>query len=186
MDWPDQGRPDHDFLVALPDLSGVVLATGAGYALIAGDGEFLRHGVPEGVGQAVVNFRRYTQRISVDVPAGMRIWDDSPTSHRAFVRPDAIPADSAVGEQIALMRALSASAIRPAPFAAAWLSARRKSSRRGERLGEPLSRILDQVLYTVDDHPIDPGLREPGDATDAELTAAVVEALAAIDRLAGP
>ncbi|MFG2485806.1 hypothetical protein ACGFSI_23995 [Streptomyces virginiae] len=39
----------------------------------------------------------------------------------------------------------------------------------GERVGEHLCRALDQVLYAVDEHPIDPALREHGDTTDAEL-----------------
>ncbi|MFE1787576.1 colicin immunity domain-containing protein [Streptomyces sp. NPDC059525] len=93
----------------------------------------------------------------------------------------AVPPDSATGRQLALMSDLSHATISPQDFAKAWLDSRRAALRNGERIGEHLSRHLDEVFYTLDDYPIDPTLREPGDATDDELLAAVNDALEKIE-----
>ncbi|MEU8462772.1 colicin immunity domain-containing protein [Streptomyces sp. NPDC029003] len=89
-----------------------------------------------------------------------------------------IPPDSAIGHQLTAMRELSRGDIQPQEFATSWLASRRRSLREGERIGEQLSRRLDQIFYALDDYPIDPSLREPGDVTDAELIEKVNAVLA--------
>ncbi|MFJ4775355.1 GNAT family N-acetyltransferase [Streptomyces sp. NPDC088762] len=105
----------------------------------------------------------------------------APTAHRYWRTAQAVPADSATGRQLALMRDLSSGRVPPEGFATLWLGARREALRVGERISPALSHELDQVFYALDDYPIDPDLRESDDVTDAELRAVVRQALAALD-----
>ncbi|WP_330332024.1 colicin immunity domain-containing protein [Streptomyces sp. NBC_00536] len=112
------------------------------------------------------------------LPRGEGVADDYSAALKRF-RPHAgkSPAGSATGRQMDLMRQLSDGAIRPEVFAKEWLGARRKALADGERMGEGLEHHLNQVFYALDGYPIDPALREEGDTTEAELLAAVEQAL---------
>lgn len=97
-----------------------------------------------------------------------------------------VPVDSAVGRQVAAMQSLAEDACTGTEFAVAWLAARRESLEAGERTRDPLDRALLDVFYAVEEYPIDPTLREPGDTTDSELKTVVVAALALADAATAP
>ncbi|MFF2195754.1 colicin immunity domain-containing protein [Streptomyces sp. NPDC058157] len=115
----------------------------------------------------------------MDAGQGNRSGDRA--RQRMWKTASSVPPDSATGRQLALMKDLSRAAISPQDFAKAWLDSRRAALRSEERLGESLSRQLDQVFYALDDYPIDPALREPGDVTEGELLAAVNDAIEKIE-----
>ncbi|MFB9687808.1 hypothetical protein [Amycolatopsis plumensis] len=60
--------------------------------------------------------------------------------------------------------------------------ARRRADEGDERTGEAVGQALGEVFFLLEDYPIDPDLREPGDLTDAELLDGVRAALEAVRR----
>ncbi|MEV8016794.1 colicin immunity domain-containing protein [Streptomyces sp. NPDC086554] len=171
------------FLVALPDLSGAVLVTDQGYSLIAGEGDFLRYGVPEGCDQAVVDFKRYAKRVGRSHPVVFQVSKEFQPNQVAWASRSDVSAGSATAEQVSLMDAFAANDISGEDFATAWLDARRRALQLRERLREPFSRILDQVFYALDDYVIDPRLRDPDDMTNEQLRMIIRGQLVALNSL---
>jgi len=178
LPWCDEG-----FVVVLPDLLGALLVTDEGYSLIAGSDDFLGYSLPEGVDQAIVDFKRYAKRVGRDRPALLEVSKTFRPRQVAWASKDEVAAGSATAEQVSLMESLAAGRISAEEFAQSWLSARRRALEPRERLREPFSRILDQVFYALDDYVIDPGLRDADDMTDEQLHAIVREHLAELDAL---
>ncbi|MFE0174946.1 colicin immunity domain-containing protein [Streptomyces sp. NPDC059002] len=174
---------DGEFLIVLPDLAGALLVTDQGYALIAGEGDFLRGGIPEGVDQATVDFSRYAKRVGRSHPAVLAVAAQARPVQVAWASKSDVAEGSATAQQMALMESFAADDIGGEEFAVAWLDARRQSLHLRERLREPFSRILDQVFYALDDYVIDPGLRDADDMTNEQLQAQVRESLADLDAL---
>ncbi|MEV7198274.1 colicin immunity domain-containing protein [Streptomyces sp. NPDC093510] len=172
-----------DLLLALPDVSGALLVTDQGFALIAGTGEFLRGGVPEGADQATVDFSRYAKRVGRSHPAALAVAGEARPIQMAWATKNDVADGSAIAEQLALMESFVADAISGEEFAVAWLDARRRSLRLQERLREPFSRVLDQVFYALDDYVIDPDLRDADDMTNEQLRAQVRQHLSDLDSL---
>ncbi|NUP39984.1 MAG: hypothetical protein HOY76_23980 [Streptomyces sp.] len=174
---------DASFLVALPDLSGALLVTDEGYALLAGNADFLRHSLPEGVDQAIVDFKRYAKRLGRDHPGLVEAAMAFQPHQMAWASKRDVAAGSATAEQVSLMESLVNNRVSGEEFARSWLSARRRALELHERLREPFSRILDQVFYALDDYVIDPGLRDEDDMTNEQLRAIVRQHLAELDAL---
>ncbi|MET8447065.1 colicin immunity domain-containing protein [Streptomyces sp. NPDC005209] len=174
---------DESFLVALPDLAGALLVTTEGYSLIAGTGAFLRYGIPEGVDQAIVDFKRYAKRVGRSHPTVVEVSMAFQPHQVAWASKSDVAAGSATAEQVSLMESLVADRISAEAFARSWLSARRRALEQCERLREPFSWILDQVFYALDDYVIDPGLRDADDMTNEQLHALVREYLGELDVL---
>ncbi|GIF44484.1 self-protective colicin-like immunity protein [Actinoplanes xinjiangensis] len=97
---------------------------------------------------------------------------------RTWRRPSEVTPGSAVARQLDLMRRLVDGHLTGPDFARAWLAARRDLLHGGERVREPFERALSEVFYLLDDYPIDPALRSPGDTTDEQLHQGVRDALA--------
>ncbi len=169
---------DESFVVALPDLSGALLMTDQRYALIAGDEEFIRSSVPEGVDQAVINFKRYVQRVGQTFPALIDVSAAFRPRQVAWAKPSDVAEGSATSEQLSLMTAFVGDEISAPHFAQSWLAARGRALQQHERLRERFSRILNEVFYALEDYSIDPKFREEGDLTDAQLKEVVRNALA--------
>jgi len=174
---------DASFLVALPDLSGALLVTDEGYAVLAGNAGFLRHSIPEGVDQAIVDFRRYANRVGRNHPGLIEVSMAYQPHQMAWASKGDVAAGSATVEQVSLMESLVDDRVSGEEFARSWLSARRRAVELRERLREPFSRILDQVFYALDDYVIDPGLRDADDMTNEQLRAIVRQHLAELDAL---
>ncbi|NBE54764.1 colicin immunity domain-containing protein [Streptomyces boluensis] len=175
-------------LIALPDLSGALLVTHEGYALLAGTDAFLDHSVPEGTDKAIVDFRRYAARTGRRNPTLRAVADAFRPSEWAWASTSQVAPESATANQLSLMEAFTADGISAEDFARSWLAARREAMHRHERLRDPLSAILDQVFYALDEYVIDPGLRDADDMTDEQLRQIVSEqslALAAEARTCG-
>lgn len=174
---------DESFLVVLPDVSGALLVTDRGYSLIAGPEEFLRYSVPEGVDQAIIDFKRYAKRVGRSHPALAEVSAEFQPRQTAWTSKSDVAPESATAEQVSLMDSFAAGEISAEDFARSWLAARRQALESRERLREPLSRLLDQVFYALDDYVIDPELRDPDDMTDEQLQAIVREHLTALNSL---
>ncbi|MBH1938295.1 hypothetical protein I5Q34_29235 [Streptomyces sp. AV19] len=172
-----------NYIIAVPDLSGALLVTDLGYSLMGGVHEFLKHGVPEGSDQAIINFNRYAKRVGRHLPDVAKIAAKLQPSQFAWGRRSEVAEGTGTAEQLSLMTSFANNEVSAVDFAAAWLRARRRSLEHPERLREPLARELDRVFYAIEDYEFDPQLREPGDLTDAQLKEAVEEALAGIDSL---
>ncbi|WP_192582634.1 hypothetical protein [Streptomyces triticiradicis] len=142
-------------MLALPDLSGALLVTDEGYSLIGGTRDFLRHSVPEGVDQAIIDFGRYAKRVGTSHPALADVSKAFRPHEVAWASKGDVAAGSATAEQVSLMESLAAGRISAEEFAQSWLAARRRSL----HLREPFSGVLDQVFYALDDYVIGPGLR---------------------------
>lgn len=174
---------DGNFVLALPDLGGALLVTDEGYSLIGGTREFLRHSIPEGVDQAIVDFKRYAKRAGPDHPALADVSKAFQSHEVAWVSARDVSAGSATAEQLSLMESVAADRISAEEFARSWLAARRRALHLRERLREPFSRVLDQVFYALDDYAVDPGLRDADDMTNEELRAIVRAHLAELHSL---
>ncbi|MGV9294173.1 hypothetical protein [Amycolatopsis sp. NPDC003676] len=92
-----------------------------------------------------------------------------------------VPADSGVARELAAMEALVRGESSGPEFSLAWGAAWRLSTERRERLRTPFYQVLNHLFFVLEDYPIDPTLRDPGDVTDEEL---LVEVRAALRRLA--
>ncbi|QSY51423.1 colicin immunity domain-containing protein [Streptomyces griseocarneus] len=174
---------DENFVVALPDLSGALLMTDQRYALIAGDEEYFGRSVPEGADQAIVNFKRYAQRVGQNHPAVAHVAAKFQPRQTAWARRSETPEGSATSDQLSLMADFTEDEISAPHFAKFWLAARRRSLQGHERLREQFSRILDEVFYALDNYSIDPRFHEEGDLTDGQLKEVVRHALAELDLL---
>ncbi|MEU7854270.1 hypothetical protein [Nonomuraea sp. NPDC049141] len=173
-------RSDSGLLLALPGLSGAVLVTGQGYALVAGDARFVRACLDTGIDEARVRFARYAKRLAGSRPELATIAARFPPRHPSASTPAEVAPGTGVAEQLALMRALACGDLPAASFAPAWLAARRRSLEEGDRVRDGLERALLDVFYALEDYTADPDLREPGDLSDEELTARVRESLAGL------
>ncbi|MEU1118416.1 MULTISPECIES: colicin immunity domain-containing protein [unclassified Streptomyces] len=174
---------DGDLLLALPDLTGALLVTDQGFALLAGRAEFLRGSVPEGADQATIDFSRYAKRVGQSRPAVLAVAGEARPPQMAWATKNDVAEGSATAEQLALMEAFVANSISGEEFSVAWLDARRRSMRLQERLRESFSRVLDQVFYALDDYVIDPDLRDTDDMTNDQLRAQVRKHLSDLDSL---
>ncbi|WP_405915739.1 colicin immunity domain-containing protein [Streptomyces sp. NBC_00728] len=174
---------DESFVLAPPDLSGALLVTNDGYSLIGGTRDFLRHSVPEGVDQAIVDFKRYAKRTGPGHPALSDVSNAFQPREVAWASKRDVAAGSATAEQVWLMESFAAGRISAEEFARSWLAARRRGLDLRERLREPFSRVLDQVFYALDDYVIDPGLRDADDMTNEELQAIVRDHLSELRSL---
>ncbi|RAG87451.1 hypothetical protein DN069_01030 [Streptacidiphilus pinicola] len=83
------------------------------------------------------------------------------------------PPPPGVAEQLRLMRELDAGWISVPAFGHAWWRARDA----GEHVREPLQGVLDAVFWALEEYPLDPALREPGDSKDEDVIATVRAAL---------
>ncbi len=174
---------DESFLVVLPDVSGALLVTDRGYSLIAGRDEFLRHAVPEGIDQAIIDFKRYAKRVGRSHPALAEVSAEFQPRQTAWASWSDVAPGSATAEQLSLMDSFTAGDISTEDFARSWLAARRQALELRERLREPFSRLLDQVFYALDDYVIDPELRDADDMTNEQLQAIVQDQLTALNSL---
>ncbi|MFF2364401.1 colicin immunity domain-containing protein [Streptomyces sp. NPDC058122] len=174
---------DENFVVATPDFSGALLVTDEGYSLIGGTLDFLKQSIPEGVDQAIVDFKRYAKRVGPGHPVLAGVANAFQPREAAWASKRDVAAGSATAEQVSLMESLGAGRISAEEFARSWLAARRRALDLRERLREPFSRILDQVFYALDDYVIDPGLRDADDMTDEELQTIVCGHLSELESL---
>ncbi|MFF4418362.1 hypothetical protein ACFYY8_38035 [Streptosporangium sp. NPDC001559] len=177
---PNLPPRDTNLLLALADLSGAVLVTQEGYALIAGDSRFVRACLDEGIDRARARFARYARRLKGSRPDLPAIAGEFPPHRVTQPVPDRMAPGSGVAEQLALMRSLARGEMSAAAFMPAWLAARRHALTEGEHVPDPVDRVLTDVFYDLEDYTADPDLREPGDMSDGELTSRV---RAALDKL---
>ncbi|WP_371785160.1 hypothetical protein [Streptosporangium subroseum] len=173
-------RPDGDLLLALPGLSGAVLVTGQGYALVAGDARFVRACLDTGIDEARARFARYARRLAGSRPEMLAVSEEFPPRHPPASTPAEVAPGSGVAEQLSLMGALARGELPAAAFAPAWLAAHRRALTGGERVRDALERALLDVFYALEDYAADPSLREPGDLSDEELTSRVRASLGAL------
>ncbi|MBF6275918.1 MULTISPECIES: colicin immunity domain-containing protein [Nocardia] len=96
---------------------------------------------------------------------------------KVWARPSDVAAGSGVAAQLTLMELFVAGAVPGSEFARAWLGARRDSLQAGERVREPFDRLLNRVLYALEEYAIDPAQCEYGDLTDAALARDVQDVL---------
>ncbi|HET6711539.1 hypothetical protein [Amycolatopsis sp.] len=167
-EWPFGPGP---VLLALPDLSGAVLVTGLGYALVTGTPRFLRAALPHGVDDARARFGRVARRLGR--PGLAAAAERFPPGAHAWRSPAEVASGSGVAGQLAVMAAFAHGDLSGAEFARRWYAARRRAGERGERVRDRLAWLLGEVFFLLEDYPIDPGQREPGDLTDEELLAGV-------------
>jgi hypothetical protein len=160
-------------LLILPDHSGAVLGTGLGYALVAGTPRFLAAVLPGGADHARAEFGRVARK----VPRLAAVAGRFPPRARAWRSPDEVPPGTATAEQLALMAAFGRGELPGGEFATRWYAARRLACERDERVRDRLAEALHDVFFLLEDYPIDPALREPGDVTDEELETGVRAAL---------
>ncbi len=183
---PELPRRDANLLLALADLSGAVLVTGEGYALVAGDSRFVRACLDEGIDGAKARFARYARRLKGSRPALPAVSEEFPPRRMAPSAPDRIAPGSGVAEQLALMRSLTRGDMPAGAFAPAWLAARRRALIEGDRVPDAVDRVLTEVFYDLEDYAADPSLREPGDLSDGELTSRIRAALDELGPADGP
>lgn len=172
---------DSPVLFAVPDLSGAVLAGGGGYVLVAGTWSFLAGAVPCGVDQARVRFGRAARRLAGRYPELPGVAAEYPVLTRVWAKRSEVPADSGVARQLAAMESLVRGELSGPEFSRAWGAAWQLANERGERLEIPFYEVLNHLFFVLEDYPIDPTLRDPGDVTDEQLAA---EVRAALRRLA--
>ncbi|WP_162834360.1 hypothetical protein [Amycolatopsis circi] len=168
-------------LFVVPDLSGAVLASGGGYVLVAGTRLFLSGAVLGGVDGARARFGRTVPRLAERFPELPGVAAEYPPVEHAWAKRSEVPAESGVGRQVAAMESFVRGEVTGSEFARTWYAARMLSLERNERLRGPLGRVLNHLFFVLEDYPIDPTLRDPGDTTDEELLA---EVRAALHRLA--
>jgi hypothetical protein len=165
-------------LLCLPNLSGAVLTVPTdGYALIAGQDDFLSGALPEGVDTACARFSSYARRNASDRPALAAVSARFSTFQRSWRSAGDPPVDSHVGRQLALMRAFAARTVSAEDFARGWLEERRRSLDVHERVHGALSNAVEVVFRTLEDFSIDPSLRDDDDVTPDQLRAVVHEVL---------
>ncbi|WP_051736037.1 hypothetical protein [Amycolatopsis rifamycinica] len=154
-------------LLAVADLSGAVLDTGLGYALVAGTPRFLRGALPDGADEARVRFARVARRLTR--PGLLAVAGRFPPGAHAWRSPAEVAPGSGVAEQLAVMASLVRGDLPGSEFARRWYAARRRADEHGERVRGTMGWVLGEVFFLLEDYPIDPAQREPGDVTDVEL-----------------
>lgn len=159
---------------------GVVAVTGLGYALVEGTPGFLRGALPAGVDDARARFARVARRLAR--PELLAVAGRFPPRARAWRSPAEVPPGSAVAEQLAVMTAFADGTVSGSDFGRRWHAARRQAHERDERVRDALGHVLGEVFFLLEDYPIDPGLREPGDLTDEELLLGVRGLLESLPR----
>ncbi|MEU4250795.1 hypothetical protein AB0F15_25645 [Amycolatopsis sp. NPDC026612] len=173
---PPAGQPTLErgpVLLVLPDLSGAVLATGLGYALVAGTSRFLGGALPGGVNDARARFARHARRLAGTHPGLPAVAGRFPPRAHAWKSPAEVAPGSAVAGQLALMASFARGELSGAEFARSWYAAGRRADERDERVRGMVGWALSEVFFLLEDYPIDPALREPGDVADEELVAGV-------------
>lgn len=115
--------------------------------------------------------RTETARLDPDDAASRDLHDEL----RRFeaLLPGPPPPPPGVAEQLRLMGELDAGRISVPAFGRAWWRARDAD----ERVRDPLQGVIDAVFWVLEEYPLDPTLREPGDPTDADILATVRAAL---------
>ncbi|WP_051728688.1 MULTISPECIES: colicin immunity domain-containing protein [Amycolatopsis] len=164
-------------LFVVPDLSGALLAGGEGYVLVAGTRAFIAGVALAGVDYARDSFEEEAQRWAGQYPGLPAVAAEYPPEVRAWARRSEVPADSFVARELAVMESFARGELSGPEFARSWSTAWRLANERRERVRTPFARVLHEVFYLLEDYPIDPALRDPGDTTDEELAAGVREAL---------
>jgi hypothetical protein len=132
------------------------------------------------IGSAITNLQVSWTK---DSYGDARLRGGTPRMSRSWASPSEVDHDSAIAQQLELMRDFVSGKIAGPDFAKAWLSARRRVLDAGERVRERFERILTDVFYLLDDYVIDPALRDSGDMTDGELAARVRAAINDLDSL---
>ncbi|ATY10596.1 hypothetical protein CU254_09070 [Amycolatopsis sp. AA4] len=168
-------------LFVVPDFSGAVLASGGGYVLVAGTRLFLAGAVPGGVDDARARFGRAARQLVQQYPELPGIAAKYRPVEHSWAKRSEAPAESGVGRRLAAMESFVRGEVTGPEFARTWYAARMLSLERNERSRGPLGKVLNHLFFVLEDYPIDPALREPGDPTDEELLA---EVRAALHRLA--
>ncbi|MDX3194104.1 hypothetical protein PV458_37400 [Streptomyces sp. MN03-5084-2B] len=166
-------------VLALPG-AGAVQVTGLGYALLAGTPRFLAGALPDGVDDARARFARVARRLAR--PELVAVAERFPPLARIVLLPDDAAPGSGVAEQLAVMAAFVRGELSGSEFGRRWHDARRRAKECDERTGDTVGYALGEVFFLLEDYPIDPLLREPGDLTDEELTDGVRAALEVVRR----
>ena len=170
---------DADFLLCLPDLTGALIVTTDGYALLAGTTPFFRTCVAEGIDAARASFARHAGRLGDDRhPELTAVAEEFPPRYRAWAAPGQAPAASATAEMVGEMTALVCGSTGVADFMTGWLSARRRAIAYGERVLGRFSDLLGDVFWAIEDYVADPAERGPQSISAEELVARVAAALA--------
>lgn len=172
-----------DVLWCLPDRSGALFTTNAGYALLAGQDDFMSAAAPEGVDAVRARFARVAGKLMGQWPELAEVAEEFGPSMKAWKSPAEVDPGTGVAAQIDLTRSLARGEITASLFASGWLAARRWALNEGERTREPFDRILNEVFYALEDYSIDPELRAPEDLTDDQLADRVRGALGKLDDL---
>jgi hypothetical protein len=168
---------DADFLLCLPDLTGALLVTTDGYALLAGTAPFVRTCVSEGVDAARASFARHVRRLAGRHPELTAVAEELPPRCHAWTAPAQAPEESATAEMVNQMTALVGGSTSITDFMAGWLSARRRAIAYGERVRGRFSDILGDVFWAIEDYVEDPAERGPHSISGEELVAKVGAAL---------
>ncbi|MER6025622.1 hypothetical protein [Streptomyces sp. NPDC001851] len=160
-------------VIYTPDLQGAVLFPEAGYALVGGTDKFMASAVGEGTDTARARFRRYAGSLQHRHPGLTAVADSYPARQRAWSRPSDVAPGSSAARQLELLDQLVEGTCTASDFAHGWWKARRASQMDGERIQGPLADLFDRVFMLLEDYEVEPDLREPGDLSAAELSAAV-------------
>ncbi|MGW0206555.1 hypothetical protein ACWDZ8_12300 [Streptomyces sp. NPDC003233] len=160
-------------LIYTPDLQGAVLFPEAGYALVGGTDKFMASAVGEGTDAARARFRRYAGSLERRHPGLVTVADSYPARQRAWSHPSDVTPGSSAARQLNLLDQLADGTCTAPEFAHAWWEARRASQMNGERIQGPLADLFDHIFMLLEDYEVEPELREPGDLSAAELSAAV-------------
>jgi hypothetical protein len=161
-------------LFVTPEFDSALLVTDVAYSLLTGGSEFLRGAVPQGIDAARVAFARDSRKLSARHPQLTEIARRFPPIYHSWARPGEVAAQSAIAEMLSLMDQIVCGELPATEFARHWFPAYYRHIRQGERVREDFLRLLNDVLYLVDEKfSIDPSLRDPDDVTDQELVAAV-------------
>ena len=120
--------------------------------------------------------RTETARLDPD-DAAYRDLRDELRRFEALI-PGPPPPPPGVAEQLRLMGELDAGRLTVSEFGRAWFHARNA----GERVRAPLQTVLDEVFWVLEDYPLDPTGREPGNPTDEDVVATVRAALRKVPR----
>jgi hypothetical protein len=170
--------PDRGPLFVLPDLSGAMLLTSDGYALLGGVAPFLYGAVPEGIDTAKARFARHVRRLGGQRSDLAQLAVQFRPQWTVWSAPADVPPGSAVGRQLDLMAAFAGGALGTEQFSTDWLAARRSARGAGERLGDRFRSVLDDVFYALDEFDPDPAHRPAGAMSEDDLITRVRSALA--------
>ncbi|MGW7351774.1 colicin immunity domain-containing protein [Streptomyces sp. NPDC054784] len=156
-------------LIVTSNLTGSILVTSHGYALIAGSVDFLRGALSEGRDAARSRFQRYARKVLHRWPEAGETAKAHPPLAFALSSRGEVSAESFTGRQLALMDSFIGEEINAPWFARAWNDARRQAMAAGERQRGGLADALNTVFFALEDYSFDPDLWESGDLTDDDL-----------------